>query len=183
MVTIQNLYNNIKEFIHQKFEYKEEEDTTLPQTVESFFKYSWGELDINNNTQTVNVGQNDGDGEEIEGATISDPNDKGDEESEGIKIETDNMFLYEDLVTLIHKYFYKTEEKPETYYEWLISEYKNGIWYIGEKAKPFFGIRNNMLITNTDINNWKIENKHLYTKDSGNYKIENNHLYKEVNND
>ena len=91
--------------------------------------------------------------------------------------------LLENLITLVNKYFYKTEEKPVKYSEWLTSEYKNGIWYIGEKAIPFFGVRNHMLITNTDTSNWKIENNHLYTKDNGNYKIENNHLYKEVNND
>ncbi|MBO5180123.1 MAG: hypothetical protein J6B87_07265 [Clostridia bacterium] len=121
MVTIQNLYNNIKEFIHQKFEYKEEENTILPQTIESFFQYIQGALNISNSTQTVNIGPNDGDGEEIEGAIIIDS-------------EITHTLLYKNLITLIHKYFYKTEEKPEKYYEWLTSGYVNGKWYIGEEA-------------------------------------------------
>ena len=123
MVTIQNLYNNIKGFVHQKFEYKEEEDTILPQTIESFFQYIQGALNISNSTQTVNIGPNDGDGEELEGAIIIDS-------------EITHTLLYENLVTLIHKYFYKTEEKPEKYYEWLTSEYVNGVWYICEENIP-----------------------------------------------
>lgn len=41
--------------------------------------------------------------------------------------------LLENLITLINKYFYKTEEKPVKYNEWLTSEYVNGVWYIGEE--------------------------------------------------
>lgn len=44
--TLHDLYDNIKELIHQKFETKTEEDTTLPEIVESYFNYSQGELDI-----------------------------------------------------------------------------------------------------------------------------------------
>lgn len=44
------------------------------------------------------------------------------------------MSLRDNLITLISKYFYKREEKPEKYEEWLISEYVNGKWYIGEEV-------------------------------------------------
>ena len=44
------------------------------------------------------------------------------------------MSLYNNLITLLSKYFYRRDEKPKKYKEWLISEYSNGKWYIGEEA-------------------------------------------------
>lgn len=32
------------------------------------------------------------------------------------------MGLLENIITLVNKYFYKTEEKPVKYYEWLTSD-------------------------------------------------------------
>lgn len=45
------------------------------------------------------------------------------------------MSLYENLIALVNKYFYKTEEKPIKYSEWLISEYINGKWFLGEPVQ------------------------------------------------
>lgn len=42
------------------------------------------------------------------------------------------MSLYENLIALVNKYFYKTEEKPMKYNEWLTNTYSNGKWYICE---------------------------------------------------
>ena len=42
--------------------------------------------------------------------------------------------LYNNIIALLGNYFYKTEEKPTKYNEWLTSEYANGKWYIGEEA-------------------------------------------------
>ena len=42
------------------------------------------------------------------------------------------MSLYEDLIALVNKYFYKTEEKPAKYNEWLQNGYSNGTWYLCE---------------------------------------------------
>lgn len=46
MATLQTLYNNIKTFVHQKFEYKTEEDETLPAHVENLFGLENGQLFI-----------------------------------------------------------------------------------------------------------------------------------------
>lgn len=40
--------------------------------------------------------------------------------------------FYDNIIRLINQYFYRTKEKPDKYGEWLISEYVNGKWYIGE---------------------------------------------------
>lgn len=40
--------------------------------------------------------------------------------------------LYNNIIALVNKYFYKTEEKPAKYEEWLQSGYSNGIWYLCE---------------------------------------------------
>lgn len=45
------------------------------------------------------------------------------------------MGLLENIITLINKYFYKTEEKPVKYREWLTSKYINGKWYIQEQIQ------------------------------------------------
>ena len=50
--------------------------------------------------------------------------------------------LYNNIITLVNKYFYKTKEKPAKYEEWLISEYVNGKWYIGEEAPPALTVNN-----------------------------------------
>ena len=50
--TLQNLYDDIKELIHQKFETKTEEDTTLPEIVELYFNYNQGELNVSGVTST-----------------------------------------------------------------------------------------------------------------------------------
>ena len=42
------------------------------------------------------------------------------------------MSLRDNLITLLNQSFFKTEEKPAKYMEWLISEYSNGKWYICE---------------------------------------------------
>ena len=42
------------------------------------------------------------------------------------------MSLYENLIALVNKYFYKTDEKPAKYNEWLTNTYSNGKWYICE---------------------------------------------------
>lgn len=42
--------------------------------------------------------------------------------------------LYNNIIALLGNYFYKTEEKPIKYNEWLTSEYINGRWYIGEEG-------------------------------------------------
>ena len=46
MATLQTLYNNIKTFVHQKFEYKTEEDISLPVHVENLFGFKNGQLFI-----------------------------------------------------------------------------------------------------------------------------------------
>jgi len=46
------------------------------------------------------------------------------------------MPLLENIIIFINKYFYKTEEKPVKYAEWLTSEYTNGVWYICEDNIP-----------------------------------------------
>lgn len=40
--------------------------------------------------------------------------------------------MLNNLINLASKYFYKTEEKPAKYHEWLTSIYENGKWYICE---------------------------------------------------
>ena len=50
--TLQNLYDDIKELIHQKFETKTEEDITLPEWVEAYFNYNQGELNVSGTTST-----------------------------------------------------------------------------------------------------------------------------------
>lgn len=42
------------------------------------------------------------------------------------------MSLHDNLINLLNQSFFKTEEKPAKYMEWLESEYLNGKWYIGE---------------------------------------------------
>lgn len=44
MVNITQLYNNIKDLVHQNFEYKTDEDVNLPIEINSFFQYVDGEL-------------------------------------------------------------------------------------------------------------------------------------------
>ena len=89
------------------------------------------------------------------------------------------MSLYEDLIALVNKYFYKTDEKPAKYNEWLTSEYINGKWYIGYVRQ--FKMQNEHLFIDEEYKNiYKLENGHLYvdTDDITQYKIENEHLYK-----
>ena len=40
--------------------------------------------------------------------------------------------LLDNIISFTHTYFYKTEEKPVKYNEWLKTGYSNGIYYIGE---------------------------------------------------
>ena len=47
------------------------------------------------------------------------------------------MSLRDNLITLLNKYFYKKEEKPKKYKEWLTSQYENGTWYLGEYNNVF----------------------------------------------
>lgn len=44
------------------------------------------------------------------------------------------MSLRDNLITLLNKYFYKREEKPVKYSQWLTSQYENGTWYLGVKT-------------------------------------------------
>lgn len=59
------------------------------------------------------------------------------------------MSLRNNLITLLSKYFYKREEKPVKYSEWITSKYKNGDLYIGETT-----IEQNITdVTRTVVNN------------------------------
>lgn len=40
--------------------------------------------------------------------------------------------FYDNITQLLNKYFYKTEEKPTKYNEWVTSYYSNGKWYLCE---------------------------------------------------
>ena len=59
------------------------------------------------------------------------------------------MSLRDNLINLLNQSFFKTEEKPAKYMEWLISEYSNGKWYIGEEAPT--GIVQELIETNTQL--------------------------------
>lgn len=39
--------------------------------------------------------------------------------------------LYDNIIEFINQHFYKRNEKPVKYQEWLTNEYRNGEWYIG----------------------------------------------------